>query len=178
MNKFINQINQEAKEINTTIKKEFNQLKPLVNGFCKGITIGVFLSVFLSLAFAKGHYAVVNPNNTHFQYLLSISNEAIANGIIFFLWGIIGICMEYANKIFEQEYGLLKATALHFLAIYIPVAFTGFTFGGWFVTWGEFIRFNLFFITVYAIIYLIMYFKMKKNIEELNQINKQKIITK
>ena len=101
-------------------------------------------------------------------YYLSNFSQVTVMLICVAIWATIGILFQLADKIFEQDWSLLRMTATHF-------GFTvlGFTplgiLAGWFpVKLGALLFFWLIFVLVYALLFFLNYRKMERQIKDIN----------
>lgn len=91
-------------------------------GFPIGITIGYFITIFISLGWADGYYSPCVPE------LITVMGNEI-NAVIFqaLLCGLLGIGFAASSVIWEIEHwSLMKQTGIYFLIISIimmPVAY-------------------------------------------------------
>ena len=91
-------------------------------GFPIGITIGYFITIFISLGWSDGYYSPCVP-----ELITAMGNEI--NAVIFqaLLCGLLGIGFAASSVIWEIEHwSLMKQTGIYFLIISIimmPVAY-------------------------------------------------------
>ncbi|WP_449459111.1 DUF3021 domain-containing protein [Streptococcus suis] len=133
-----------------------------------GVTIGSLISIVMAGFFGEGYYLPVNPHSTMGVYYLSNFNQVTVMLISVLIWAAIGLLFQLADKIFEQDWSLLRMTATHF-------GFTvlGFTplgiLAGWFpVKLGALLFFWLIFFLVYALLFFLNYRKMERQIKDIN----------
>lgn len=133
-----------------------------------GVTIGTIISIITSAVFGQGAYLPLNPSSTMGAYYLSNFNQVTIMFICVLVWAAIGLLFQLADKIFEQDWSLLRMTAMHF-----GITALGFTplgiLAGWFpVTLGGLLFFWFIFVLVYASLFFLNYRKMERHIKEIN----------
>ncbi|HFI0041685.1 TPA: DUF3021 domain-containing protein [Streptococcus suis] len=133
-----------------------------------GLTIGTIISIITSAVFGQGAYLPLNPFSTMGAYYLSNFNQVTVMLICVLIWAAIGLLFQLADKIFEQDWSLLRMTATHFC-----ITALGFTplgiLAGWFpVKLGALLFFWFIFVLVYASLFFLNYRKMERHIEEIN----------
>ncbi|MGV3144876.1 DUF3021 domain-containing protein [Streptococcus suis] len=133
-----------------------------------GIAIGTIISIITSAVFGQGTYLPLNPFSTMGAYYLSNFNQVTVMFICVLTWATIGILFQLAEKIFEQDWSLLRMTATHF-----GTTVLGFTplgiLAGWFpVNLAGLLFFWLIFVLVYALLFFLNYRKMERYIKEIN----------
>ena len=135
-------------------------LKNLLKSFLIGIGIGNIIEIAISLLLGKLIIGVPEFLNGHDSLLKARIIELI-------LYGGFGIISFIGDKIIKED-NLLKASLIHFsiLAIYFVIV-------GLYLKWLPDIKTALlsliFFILIYLIIWLIIYFSTKSEIEKLNK---------
>lgn len=135
-------------------------LKKLLRSFLLGIGVGNIIEIFISLAIGKLTFGVPEFLNGQDSLLKARIIELI-------LYGSFGIISFIGNKIIKED-NLLKGSLLHFsiLAIYFVIV-------GFYLKWLPDIKIVLlslvFFILIYLIIWSIIYFSTKSEIEKLNE---------
>lgn len=135
-------------------------LKKLFMSILVGIGIGNIIEVFISLAIGKLTLGVPEFLNGQDSLLKARIIEII-------LYGGFGIMSFIGNKIIKED-NLLKGSLLHFsiLAIYFIIV-------GFYLKWLPDIKTALlsliFFIIIYLIIWSLIYFSTKAEIEKLNK---------
>lgn len=96
-----------------------------------GVSIGTIISIITSSIFGQGTYLPLNPLSTMGAYYVEHFNQPTVMLICVFTWASIGILFQLADKIFEQDWSLLRMTATHFC-----ITALGFTplgiMAGWF----------------------------------------------
>ncbi|CYU94086.1 DUF3021 domain-containing protein [Streptococcus suis] len=133
-----------------------------------GIAIGTIISIITSAVFGQGAYLPLNPFSTMGAYYLSNFNQVTVMLICVAIWAAIGILFQLADKIFEQDWSLLRMTVTHFC-----ITVLGFTplgiLAGWFpVKLGAFLFFWLIFILIYASLFFLNHRKMERQIKDIN----------
>ncbi|MCQ8263705.1 DUF3021 domain-containing protein [Streptococcus suis] len=133
-----------------------------------GIAIGTIISIITSAVFGQGTYLPLNPFSTMGTYYVEHFNQPTVMLICVVVWVAIGILFQLAEKIFEQDWSLLRMTATHF-----GITALGFTplgiLAGWFpVKLGALLFFWFIFVLVYALLFLINYRKMERQIKDIN----------
>lgn len=133
-----------------------------------GLTIGTIISIITSAIFGQGVYLPLNPYSTMGSYYLSNFNQVTVMSICVLIWAAIGLLFQLAEKIFEQEWSLLRMTATHF-----SITALGFTplsiLAGWFpVKLGPLLFFWFIFVLIYALLFFLNYRKMERQIKDIN----------
>ncbi|HEL1567518.1 TPA: DUF3021 domain-containing protein [Streptococcus suis] len=133
-----------------------------------GIAIGTIISIITSAVFGQGTYLPLNPFSTMGAYYLSNFNQVTIMLICVAIWATIGILFQLADKIFEQDWSLLRMTATHF-----GITVLGFTplgiLAGWFpVKLGALLFFWFIFVLIYALLFFLNYRKMERQIKDIN----------
>ena len=128
-----------------------------------GILIGLAVSMVMSLIWAPS-YMPLNPHSAIGQWMTSHQiHGSIILAYCLITWFAIGILFEIA------EWSLLRATLTHYALTcigFIPLA----TLSGWFpLRLTFYLELVIEFSLIYLIVWVISYWKMKKEIEELNQ---------
>ena len=135
-------------------------LKKLLRSFLIGIGIGSIIEIILSLM--AGELILGVP-----EFLNGQDSLLKARIIELILYGSFGIISFIGNKIIKED-NLLKGSLLHFsiLAIYFVIV-------GFYLKWLPDIKIALlslvFFILIYLIIWSVIYFSTKSEIEKLNE---------
>lgn len=134
-----------------------------------GVTIGCLISIIMAGFFGGGYYLPVNPHSTMGAIYLERFSQPIIMLISVAIWGAIGILFQAADKIFEQDWSLMRMTVTHFL-----VTALGFTplaiLAGWFpVNLTGLLFFWLLFILIYALLFVINYKKMEASVQAINR---------
>ncbi|MGR4072220.1 DUF3021 domain-containing protein [Streptococcus parasuis] len=134
-----------------------------------GIAIGTIISIITSAVFGQGTYLPLNPFSTMGAYYLSNFNQVTVMFICVLTWATIGILFQLAEKIFEQDWSLLRMTATHFgttVLGFTPLAILA----GWFpVNLAGLLFFWLLFILIYALLFFINYKKMEASVQAINR---------
>ncbi|AER22350.1 TPA: DUF3021 domain-containing protein [Streptococcus suis] len=133
-----------------------------------GIAIGTIISIITSAVFGQGTYLPLNPFSTMGAYYLSNFNQVTVMLICVVIWATIGIVFQLADKIFEQDWSLLRMTVTHFC-----ITVLGFTplgiLAGWFpVKLGALLFFWFLFVLIYALLFFLNYRKMERQIKDIN----------
>ncbi|WP_449459669.1 DUF3021 domain-containing protein [Streptococcus suis] len=133
-----------------------------------GIAVGTIVSIITSAVFGKGLYLPLNPLSTMGAYYVEHFNQPTVMLICVLTWASIGILFQLADKIFEQDWSLLRMTATHFC-----ITALGFTplgiLAGWFpLNLGSLLFFWLIFVLVYALLFFLNYRKMERYIKDIN----------
>ena len=133
-------------------------------GFPIGVTIGYAITIFSSLALAKGHYAPVVPAMTE-----QFGSEIAAVIIQFFLCGIMGVAFAAMSVIWESEkLNLAAQSGINFLlsvCTMIPIAYV--------CHWMEHslsgvLSYMAIFAGIYASIWVAMYSAYRARIKKIN----------
>lgn len=133
-------------------------------GFPIGITIGYFITIFISLCWADGYYSPCVPE------LISIMGNEI-NAVILqaFLCGILGIGFAASSVIWEIEHwSIVKQTGIYFLivsVIMMPVAYLTY--------WMEhspagFLSYFGIFALIFVLIWIVQFFIGRHNVKKMN----------
>ncbi|HEL1618357.1 TPA: DUF3021 domain-containing protein [Streptococcus suis] len=133
-----------------------------------GVTIGTIISIITSAVFGQGAYLPLNPFSTMGAYYLSNFNQVTVMLICVLIWAAIGLLFQLADKIFEQDWSLLRMTATHFC-----ITALGFTplsiLAGWFpLNLASLLFFWFIFVLVYALLFFLNYRKMERQIQDIN----------
>ncbi|NQN91874.1 DUF3021 domain-containing protein [Streptococcus suis] len=133
-----------------------------------GIAIGTIISIITSAVFGQGTYLPLNPFSTMGDYYLSNFNQVTVMLICVLIWAAIGILFQLADKIYQQDWSLLRMTTTHFC-----ITALGFTplsiLAGWFpVKLGALLFFWFIFVLVYALLFFLNYRKMERYIKDIN----------
>lgn len=133
-----------------------------------GIAIGTIISIISSAVFGQGTYLPLNPFSTMGAYYVEHFNQPTVMLICVVIWAAIGILFQLADKIFEQDWSLLRMTATHFC-----ITASGFTplgiLAGWFpVKLGALLFFWFIFVLIYASLFFLNHRKMERQIKDIN----------
>ena len=133
-----------------------------------GVSIGTIISIIISSIFGQGTYLPLNPLSTMGAYYVEHFNQPTVMLICVLTWASIGILFQLADKIFEQDWSLLRMTATHFC-----ITALGFTplgiLAGWFpLNLGSLLLFWLIFVLLYALLFFQNYRKMERQIKDIN----------
>lgn len=133
-----------------------------------GVSIGTIISIITSSIFGQGTYLPLNPLSTMGAYYVEHFNQPTVMLICVLTWASIGILFQLADKIFEQDWSLLRMTATHFC-----ITALGFTplgiLAGWFpLNLGSLLLFWLIFVLLYALLFFQNYRKMERYIKDIN----------
>ena len=133
-----------------------------------GVSIGTIISIITSSIFGQGTYLPLNPLSTMGAYYVEHFNQPTVMLICVLTWASIGILFQLADKIFEQDWSLLRMTATHFC-----ITALGFTplgiLAGWFpLNLGSLLLFWLIFVLLYALLFFLNYRKMERYIKDIN----------
>lgn len=143
-------------------------MKKYILSASQGIAIGSLISIVMAGLFGEGYYLPVNPYSTMGAYYLSTFNQVTVMFICVLIWAAIGLLFQLAERIFEQEWSLLRMTATHFsitALVFTPLSILA----GWFpVKLGALLFFWFIFILIYALLFFLNYRKMEQHIKEIN----------
>lgn len=133
-----------------------------------GVSIGTIISIITSSIFGQGTYLPLNPLSTMGAYYVEHFNQPTVMLICVLTWASIGILFQLADKIFEQDWSLLRMIATHFC-----ITALGFTplgiLAGWFpLNLGSLLLFWLIFVLLYALLFFQNYRKMERYIKDIN----------
>lgn len=133
-----------------------------------GIAIGTIISSIASAVFGQGIYLPLNPFSPMGAYYVEHFNQPAVMLICVAIWAAIGILFQLADKIFEQDWSLLRMIATHFC-----ITALGFTplgiLAGWFpVKLGALLLFWLIFVLIYTSLFFLNYRKMERQIKDIN----------
>lgn len=136
---------------------------------CTGISIGLTISLIMSVLFGEGAYLPINPLSTFGAYYMENFSNLTIMTFSAVLWGMIGLLFYMASKIFEQDWSLMRMTLTHF-----GLTALGFTplaiLAGWFpLSLGHLLTFFIQYVVIYTIIYLVQYRRMKNQVAAINQ---------
>ena len=135
-----------------------------------GILIGLAVSMIMSLIWSPS-YMPLNPHSAIGQWMTSHQvHGSIVLAYCLITWFAIGSLFEVASYIFRKaEWSLLRATFTHYALTclgFIPLA----TLSGWFpLRLTFYLELVIEFSLIYLFVWAFSYWKMKKDIEQLNQ---------
>ena len=133
-----------------------------------GVSIGTIISIITSSIFGQGTYLPLNPLSTMGAYYVEHFNQPTVMLICVLTWASIGILFQLADKIFEQDWSLLRMTATHFCITALGFTPLGIV-AGWFpVKLGALLLFWLIFVLLYALLFFLNYRKMERYIKDIN----------
>ncbi|MDU5373818.1 DUF3021 domain-containing protein [Anaerococcus vaginalis] len=135
-------------------------LKNLLKSFLIGVGIGSIIEIFISLAIGEitlGVPEFLNGQNSILQ----------ARIIELILYGGFGIISFIGDKIIKED-NLLKASLIHFSILAIYFIIVGF-YLKWLPNIQTAISSLIFFVIIYLIIWALIYFSTKSEIEKLNK---------
>ena len=144
--------------------------KQLFKSGTNGILLGLAVSMVMFLILAQSYM----PLNTHSAVGQWMTSHQIHGSIILayclITWFAIGILFEVASYIFRKaEWSLLRETLTHYALTclgFIPLA----TLSGWFpLRLTFYLELVIEFSLIYLLVWAFSYWKMKKDIEQLNQ---------
>lgn len=134
-----------------------------------GVTIGMVISIITSAIFSKGSYFPLNPFSDMGRYYVSHFSQVTTMAIIVAIWFAIGLLFQAADRIFAQDWSLLRMSITHFVVSIVGFSVLG-ILSGWFpLSLDNLIVFWLIFILIYAVIYWMNYQQMKHSIHQINQ---------
>lgn len=133
-------------------------------GFPLGITIGYLITIFISLAWADGHYAPCEPNLAY-----AMGSEINAVLLQALLSGILGIGFSGASVIWEIEHwGIVQQTGVYFAIvalIMMPIAY--FLYWMEHTFWG-FLSYFIIFVLVFIVFWIVMRMIGKHTVKQMN----------
>ena len=133
-----------------------------------GVSIGTIISIITSSIFGQGAYLPLNSFSTMGAYYVEHFNQPTVMLICVLTWASIGILFQLADKIFEQDWSLLRMTATHFCITALGLTPLG-VLAGWFpLNLGSLLFFWLIFVLVYALLFFLNYRKMDRYIKDIN----------
>ena len=133
-----------------------------------GVSIGTIISIIISSIFGQGTYLPLNPLSTMGAYYVEHFNQPTVMLICVLTWASIGILFQLADKIFEQDWSLLRMTATHFCITALGFTPLGIV-AGWFpLNLGSLLLFWLIFVLLYALLFFQNYRKMERQIKDIN----------
>ena len=133
-----------------------------------GVSIGTIISIITSSIFGQGTYLPLNPLSTMGAYYVEHFNQPTVMLICVLTWASIGILFQLADKIFEQDWSLLRMTATHFCITALGLTALG-ILAGWFpLNLGSLLLFWLIFVLLYALLFFLNYRKMERYIKDIN----------
>lgn len=135
-------------------------LKNLLKSFLIGVGIGSIIEIFISLAIGEITLGVPEFLNGQDSLLKARIIEII-------LYGGFGIVSFIGSKIIKEDH-LLKASLLHFTILAIYFIIVGF-YLKWLPNIQTAISSLIFFVITYLIIWALIYFSTKSEIEKLNK---------
>ncbi len=140
-----------------------------VMGFPLGVTIGYFITIFLSLIFGEGYYSPCVP-----ALIEAVGNESRAVLVQALLCGLLGVGCGASSVIWEIEsWGIVKQTGIYFAilsGIMLPVAY----FSYWMAhsVAGVLQYFGIFFL-IFCVIWVIQFAVWKRELRRINAQLKQ-----
>lgn len=135
-------------------------LKNLLKSFLIGVGIGSIIEIFISLAIGEITLGVPEFLNGQDSLLKARIIEII-------LYGGFGIVSFIGDKIIKED-NLLKASLIHFTILAIYFIIVGF-YLKWLPNIQTAISSLIFFVITYLIIWALIYFSTKSEIEKLNK---------
>ena len=135
-------------------------LKNLLKSFLIGVGIGSIIEIFISLAIGEITLGVPEFLNRQDSILKARIIELI-------LYGGFGIISFIGDKIIKED-NLLKASLIHFSILAIYFIIVGF-YLKWLPNIQTAISSLIFFVIIYLIIWALIYFSTKSEIEKLNK---------
>ncbi|HFI0083662.1 DUF3021 domain-containing protein [Streptococcus sp. A34] len=134
-----------------------------------GVTIGSLISIVMASFFGEGYYLPINPHSTMGAIYLERFSQPLIMLISVVIWGAIGVLFQAADKIFEQDWSLVRMMVMHFLVT--AIGFTPLSIlAGWFpVNLAGLLFFWMLFILIYALIYWFNIHQMRQQIERINR---------
>lgn len=135
-------------------------LKNLLKSFLIGVGIGSIIEIFIS--FAIGEITLGVP-----EFLNGQDSILQARIIELILYGGFGIISFIGDKIIKED-NLLKASLIHFSILAIYFIIVGF-YLKWLPNIQTAISSLIFFVIIYLIIWALIYFSTKSEIEKLNK---------
>ncbi len=143
-------------------------MKKYVHSAVLGVTVGLIISLITSGIFAKGYYTPINPFSTMGAYYIAHFNQWTIMVISVLIWAAIGLLFALLDKIYYQDWSLLRMSITHFatsLLGFTPLAILA----GWFpLTLSWIVIFFPIFILIYVTIYWANYQHMRKSISDIN----------
>lgn len=133
-------------------------------GFPLGITIGYLITIFISLAWADGHYAPCEPS------LVSVMGSEI-NAVLVqaLLSGILGTGFSAASVIWNIEHwGIVQQTGVYFVIvslIMMPIAY--FLYWMEHSLWG-FLSYFIIFVLIFIVFWIVMCMIGKRTVRKMN----------
>ncbi len=134
-------------------------------GFPIGITIGYFITIFISLGWADGSYSPCVP-----ELISAMGNEINAVILQTLLCGLLGTGFAAGSVIWEIEnWSIIKQTGIYFMilsVIMLPIAY--------FAYWMEhsvvgFLSYFGIFVFIFAFIWMIQFLIGKHNVNRMNE---------
>ena len=139
-------------------------IKRALLGIPLGISIGYIISIILSLIFAGGYYGAVNP-----ELAKTFGSEINAVIVQAILWGLIGFDFSGFSVVWEKEnWSLVKQTVVGFFAYLLPMIIAGYILKWFTFSVLEVSIFILIFIFNFAVIWILIYLKAKKDVAAFN----------
>ncbi len=139
-------------------------IKRALLGFPLGMAIGYTISIIFSLAFAKGYYGAVHP-----QLIETFGNEINAVVVQAILWGLSGFIFAGFSVIWEKDnWSLFKQTIIVFSVYLLTTMVVGYILKWFEISLFQIIIFIMIFIFVFFVIWILVYLKTKKVVENFN----------
>ena len=128
-----------------------------------GIVIGYIMSIFLSLAFAGGHYGA------HPEIVKTFGNEINAVIVQTVLWGVLGFVFSGFSVFWEKDnWSLTKQTISVFLVYLLTILPIGYVLKWIKPNFASIALFILIFVSIFISIWVFIYFNMKQNLLKIN----------
>lgn len=135
----------------------------IIFGFPTGVTIGMIISILISLSTAKGQYVPCPPE----LITMMNGNEIMAVSLQFLLCGLLGSSFSATSVIWEKdEWSIAKQSGLYFLinaCVMMPIAYINHWMPHSVIGFAQyFLIFTVIFLLIWALNYLIWKNKISK----------------
>ncbi|MGD1815545.1 MAG: DUF3021 domain-containing protein [Pleomorphochaeta sp.] len=139
--------------------KDRRNISGLFHSFNLGISIGVFISLFINVLLSTSYFSIPTPA------LVGKLGSNLATFISLLGFGFIGIFSNLSGFVFnKEEWSLLKATIIHFILLQILLLLIGYIFS-WLSYYFTLVLPISF--AVYLIIWLVSFFHYKNEVSKL-----------
>ncbi len=134
-------------------------------GFPSGVTIGVFISLFVSWCIGDGRFYPVNPD-----LVAALGTEWTAVLVQLLVCGMIGMVGSAASVIWLiDHWSLARQSCLNFIILFMLIFLSGY-FLSWFpLSLVSFIVFTLTFTLIFLIVWITEYLLLRHKIKNMNE---------
>ncbi|MEG0551100.1 MAG: DUF3021 domain-containing protein [Vagococcus sp.] len=139
-------------------------------GIPSGTFIGLLISVIISWQTGYGIYYPGPP-----AFMDSFANQIDALIAAIILWCVVGALFSVSSLIFEKlEWSILKQTVSHFIVTYLGLMALNILLNWFDYTIENVIQFTITFVVIYAIVWSVSMYRVKRSLDKINrQLNKK-----